>query len=212
MELKKLKNKPKDTPVRKSRAKKGSSLKTKNHLGEVLEKKEEDVFVSITNNSEPLSIEKIKIEEEIFSTPVIDYVNEDIFSEQVLEKRKKIFLHYLPSVLILVFLLSSFYIFSKLPETKRNSSKISEIEANEIVKLVGKIIILPAGETPKIVTIKTEDLNTLKKQPFFSNAKIGDKVLVYSLSGKVILYNPGENKIVEVANVDIGNKPITTSL
>ena len=49
------------------------------------------------------------------------------------------------------------------------------------------------------------DLEKLKDQPFFAKAKIGDKVLIYTDAKKAILYDPVNDKIVEVAPINIGN-------
>ncbi len=52
-----------------------------------------------------------------------------------------------------------------------------------------------------------------KDRLFFANAKVGDKVLVYAKAGKVILYNPSEDRIVEVAPINLNNPaPNTTTL
>ncbi len=40
-----------------------------------------------------------------------------------------------------------------------------------------------------------------KGQPFFANAQVGDKVLIYYKAKKAILYNPTDNKIVEVGPI-----------
>jgi hypothetical protein len=66
-------------------------------------------------------------------------------------------------------------------------------------------MILPDGEDPKVATLTSDDLIKVKDQSFFTNATVGDKVMVYSLAKKVILYNPQINKIVEVANLNSEN-------
>ena len=79
-------------------------------------------------------------------------------------------------------------------------------ESKQVVDQVGKLIILPQGETPAVATIT--DVERLKQnQPFFSQAKDGDKVLIYTKAKKAILYRPAENKIVEVAPVNLGVSP-----
>ena len=72
-----------------------------------------------------------------------------------------------------------------------------------IIQLVGKHMILPLEE-PKVVTVaNVEDLR--REQPFFLQAKNGDKLLVYS--SRVILYNPISDKIVDVAQIRVGVTP-----
>ncbi len=68
---------------------------------------------------------------------------------------------------------------------------------------------LPQDEQPTIATVT--DLAKLQGQPFFANAQVGDKVLIYSRAGKVILYRPGENKIIELAPINISTTTPQTS-
>jgi hypothetical protein len=75
-------------------------------------------------------------------------------------------------------------------------------ETERLVEEVGEIIVLPAGELPTLATVTNVD--EVKDQPFFSNAKNGDKVLIYSLAGKAYLYRPSEKKIIEVGVVNLG--------
>jgi hypothetical protein len=49
-------------------------------------------------------------------------------------------------------------------------------------------------------------LEKVKDQPFFKNAKNGDKVLIYTNAKKAILYRPGEKRIIEVGAVNINNQ------
>ncbi|MCL4338530.1 hypothetical protein M1271_02480 [Patescibacteria group bacterium] len=65
-----------------------------------------------------------------------------------------------------------------------------------IVEKVGKLAYLPQDEIPVIAIVS--DLSKLKGQPFFSNAKAGDIVLFYNNAKKAILYDPNDNKIVEM--------------
>ncbi len=78
-----------------------------------------------------------------------------------------------------------------------NSSNLTQQEITDTVNTVGKLIVLPTNETPTIAVVT--DLSVLKNQPFFANAKVGDKVLIYTKAQKAILYDPQLNKIVELA-------------
>jgi len=62
----------------------------------------------------------------------------------------------------------------------------------EINKLV--YLPLPEGETPKIVTLS--NLEPLKNQPIFQNAKVGDTLLIFSKAKRAVLYRQSENKII----------------
>lgn len=72
-------------------------------------------------------------------------------------------------------------------------------QANNVIKSVSKIAIVPTDETPTIATVTNTE--KLKDQPFFVNAKNGDKVLVYAKQKKAILYRPSTNQIVNINTV-----------
>lgn len=94
------------------------------------------------------------------------------------------------------------YEFYKL---KQDPQKIAQQEVKSVVAKVGKLIVLPEGEDPTLATVSTPE--KLKDQPFFVNAKAGDKVLIYTRAKKAVLYNPESNRIVEVAPLNIGATP-----
>lgn len=73
----------------------------------------------------------------------------------------------------------------------------------DLIAAVGKLIILPTDETPTIATVT--DLSKLKDQPFFAQAQVGDKVLIYPKAQKAILYRPSEDKIIELAPLNLGS-------
>jgi uncharacterized protein YpmB len=75
-------------------------------------------------------------------------------------------------------------------------------EAKSLVRKVGKLVVLPEGETPTIATVS--DLEALREQAFFIGAKVGDKVLIYSNSKKAILFDPKQNKIINIAPLNAG--------
>lgn len=75
-------------------------------------------------------------------------------------------------------------------------------EAEDLVQQVGKLLILPTNEQPTIATVT--DIEKLRAQPFFKNAKTGDKVLIYTNAKKAILYDVLNNKVIEVAPLNIG--------
>jgi len=75
-------------------------------------------------------------------------------------------------------------------------------EAQRIVAAVSKLMVLPADEEPIIATVA--DPSQLADQPFFANARVGDKVLIYNLARKAILYSEAENRIVDVAPLSPG--------
>lgn len=82
-----------------------------------------------------------------------------------------------------------------------NTPKDTQKELQDTVKIIGKLMVLPSDETPTLATVN--DPEKLKNQAFFANAKVGDKVLIYTNAKKAILYNPAQNKIVEVSPLNI---------
>ena len=90
---------------------------------------------------------------------------------------------------------------------KQESQKPKEaiLKPENLVAQVDKLIVLPTGETPIIATVS--DVETLKQnQPFFVNAKNGDKVLIYQEAKKAFLYDPISDKIVDVGFVNFSNQ------
>jgi len=108
----------------------------------------------------------------------------------------------LPVVLFVVAAAFAAYSYTQLAELRQDPIRVAQQEAEDLVKRVGKLIVLPEGEQPTIATVS--DAESLKEQPFFSNSKIGDKVLIYTGARRVILYDPVNNRIVEVAPLSIG--------
>lgn len=89
------------------------------------------------------------------------------------------------------------------------SQKAEQEAVGQLVKEVGKLIDLPANETPTVATVT--DVNKIKSEPFFQNAKNGYKVLIYQNAKKVILYDPSGKKIVNVGPFSLGANQATPS-
>lgn len=100
---------------------------------------------------------------------------------------------------------AAYYFYSQLNQVKQDPQKAAQEETKELVAKVSKLIVLPEGEEPTVATVT--DPEKLKDQPFFANAKVGDKVLIYSNAKKAVLYDPVSNRIVEVAPITIGATP-----
>ena len=77
-------------------------------------------------------------------------------------------------------------------------------EMKQLVETLGAVIVLPEGEEPTLATVTDKD--KLAGQPFFQKAENGDKVLIYTNSGRAILYRPSQKKIVDVTTVNV-NQP-----
>ncbi len=115
------------------------------------------------------------------------------------------------ALVILLFIavgtVSYFYIQFAAPKNNPSAQTQTDVQTDvkNLVAMVGKLIVLPQGENPTIATVT--DPERLRDQPFFLNAQKGDKVLIYTNAKKAILYSPLDNKIVEVAPVNIGPQP-----
>ena len=113
-------------------------------------------------------------------------------------KKSRVFIIIL--VVCLILFLTVIYFYSRYKNAATQSTS-PESEAAALVKKVGQIIVLPAGEMPTIATVT--DVNKVKSQPFFYNAANGDKALIYIKAKKAFLYRPSANKIIEVMSINI---------
>ena len=113
-------------------------------------------------------------------------------------------------LLLLVALILAGYFYMQYQKTQKilqNPTLAAVQEANDLVQKVGMLIELPKGEQPTIATVS--DVKKLSGDPFFANAKNGDKLLVYTAAKEAILYDPTANKIVAVGPVNVGSPTAT---
>ncbi len=104
---------------------------------------------------------------------------------------------------------SAAYLYKQVRTLQADPQKQAQADAEALIGKVSALIVLPSEEKPTIATVS--DTEKLKDQPFFANAKSGDKVLIYTQAKKAVLYNPESNKIVEVAPVNIGAQTPTAA-
>ena len=126
----------------------------------------------------------------------------EAISEAVMERVKRL-APYLLMAAVLVAAGFSVYFWNEARALKANPQRAAQEESLKLIGTISKLIVLPEGENPTIATVT--DPERLREQPFFANAQAGDKVLLFTNSRKAILYNPTQNKIVEVAPINIGN-------
>src|ERR1035437_7478568 len=116
----------------------------------------------------------------------------------------------IPAVIVIIAILGivgGYFYYKSQAQVKAVSTtpqQATQDEVKKIVAEVGKLIDLPLGEDPTIATVS--DITKLKNQPFFQNAKNGDKVLIYTNARKAILYDPALNKVIDVAPINIGSQ------
>ncbi len=114
------------------------------------------------------------------------------------------------AVVILLLAGLSIYFYIQYQNIKKNPNQVAQAETDALVKQVSKLIDLPSDETPTVATIL--DKEKLKDQPFFNNAKNGDKILIYTKAKKAIIFRPSENKLINVGPIAIDQKaqvPVT---
>jgi hypothetical protein len=83
--------------------------------------------------------------------------------------------------------------------TPAQQQEAAQLEISTLIERVGKLIVLPTGEEPTVATVS--DPAKLKDQVFFANAKVGDKVLIYTKARKAYLYDPEGDILLEVAPI-----------
>lgn len=91
---------------------------------------------------------------------------------------------------------------------RHSAQKADAKEIEDLTKEIGSMMLLPDGETPTLATVTDKD--KLSEQPFFQKSENGDKVLIYSNSGRAILYRPSLKKIVDVTTVNINTPAAST--
>jgi uncharacterized protein HemX len=145
------------------------------------------------------SVQNTFYSEPIAKTPEIQVPENKVYKKSKLQK-------YLPLILVLLVVilgLSTGYFYKKSVATK-NPDATAQKEAKSLAEKVGRLIVLPTDEVPTIATVS--DPEALKNQSFFTDAKKGDKVLIYTNAKKAVLYDPVLDKIVTVAPLNIGEK------
>ena len=115
----------------------------------------------------------------------------------------------LGSVVLIIITLASLgaggYYYYNYQKLKNSSpSVVGAAEAKDLQNKVGRLMVLPADESPTIATVS--DYSQLKDQPFFAKSTNGDKLLIYSKAKIAVLYNPSLNKIINVGPLSINTQ------
>ena len=117
-----------------------------------------------------------------------------------------------PAISVLIFLLfgalsvAGYFYY----QYKHAPSVMGQEEIENLVAKIGKVMEVPTGEVPTLATVTNKE--KLDNQPFFKRAENGDKILIYSGSGRAILYRPNTGKIIDVTTVNIAKEPGDTPL
>mgnify|MGYP001571945648 CR=1 FL=1 len=127
-----------------------------------------------------------------------------------MSNRLKLILFLAPFALFILASGTAYYFYGKYTSLKQSSQLSPEEEVGQLLNNLGRHILLP-NEQPTIATVT--DPSLLANQPFFANARVGDKVIIYPTAQKAILYNPYMDKLIEVAYFSVTglNQPPTVS-
>ena len=77
-----------------------------------------------------------------------------------------------------------------------DSERMTAKDIENLVEKMSQVAVLPEDETPTVLTIS--DLTKLHSNPFFKDAKLKDKILIFKKAGRIILYDPLGHKIVNM--------------
>ncbi len=94
-----------------------------------------------------------------------------------------------------------FYKYQDSQNKLKHPDQVAKEQTAALVDQVGKHTELPKDEQPTVATVS--DVSKLSNQTFFANAQNGDRVLIYSKAKKAILYRPSEDKIINIAPLNI---------
>lgn len=131
-------------------------------------------------------------------------------SEEKFTVKKSFFMKWpivvLTGVIAVIALLAAFYFYQQYRKSKellQNPTLAAQMQTQNLINTVGKLYSLPNDETPTIATVS--DVTKLSGQSFFKKAQNGDKVLIYSKNRLVILYDPSQNIVLNVAPINVAN-------
>ena len=111
--------------------------------------------------------------------------------------KRRTFFNFIILLVIIILIGFGFFFYRKLNKIDNTSSK--DKETNSLILKVSKLYLFPKDEVPTIATVS--DSNLLKDKEFFTQAKIGDNVLLFLQTGKAVLYRSSINKIIEIAPI-----------
>jgi len=97
---------------------------------------------------------------------------------------------------------------TKLNQTASVQGAQTDDEATKLKQQIGQTLALP-DETPVVTTI--QDVTKFNNQAFFKNAQNGDKLLLFAKAGRVVLYRPSTQKVIEFTNFTTSNSATPTT-
>ncbi len=165
-------------------------------------------------------MEKIEIEKEKkvakakSSEKEMDSTLVSLSEQEKKTNRSNLIVAFLVFVIMSTLGITSFYFYEQyrkpgiVPSVALSSVAQAKKDLDETKAVIGEIMDLPDDEEP-ILAIVT-DATKMKNQSFYVNAINGDRVLIYTLNKKAILFRPSTKKIIKV-NEDGGLNQSTTA-
>ncbi len=103
------------------------------------------------------------------------------------------------SVVAVVAVIIAVYSYTQYRTTQRlvQNNTTQPQELSQIMKTLSVFMELPPDSEATLATVS--DVSKLGANPFFSKAKNGDKVIIFTNAAKAILYRPSVKKVIEVA-------------
>jgi len=101
-------------------------------------------------------------------------------------------------IVAVVLLLLTIVVLSYIVITKLSHGKLDDVKY--VTKLVANHVVLPSDETPALITVTNPTKLTTS---FLKKTKQGDKVLVYQIHKRAIIYRPSIDKIIDIGPVMI---------
>ncbi|MEK7530737.1 MAG: hypothetical protein AAB573_02620 [Patescibacteria group bacterium] len=86
--------------------------------------------------------------------------------------------------------------------TATSGNQVTEEESREIVAMVAKLFVVPAGEDPVVARV-TDAAALIAEQLFYKDIQNGDYLLIYPAAAKAIIYSPSRNKLVNVGPIQV---------
>lgn len=135
-------------------------------------------------------------------------------------RKRKIDKKILALVLFLLFLSIAFFVWAmysfrvvslKINRQQTVWNQVKKIDpqtaSQELLKRVGRLIILPKNETPAIATINNVEV-LKKEQNFYTDAANGNILLLFLQSKKAIIYDRIKDQIVNVGPLDVRSRNV----
>ncbi len=113
--------------------------------------------------------------------------------------KKRTFINIVLTFVVIIALGLGGYFYYKLNNFQSSPKDKKDKEVTSLINTVGELYLFPNGESPTVATVS--DPEALKSQAFFAGALKDDKVLIFSESGKAVLFRPSINKIIDITSV-----------